>query len=181
MDDLLPTYLQSTLAEFECYQTLAERSLAQLSEAEWFFVPDPESNSIALVVKHVAGNLRSRWSGFLHSDGEKADRNRDSEFVLEAGDTVESLKARWEGAWKILFEQLRSLEPADLSRTITIRSEPILVVAAIQRSLAHTAHHVGQIVYLAKHLRGSEFGSLSVPKGQSEVFWQGMKEKFGKS
>ena len=177
MNQALHSYLHSTRLEYQRYKTLADQSLAQLSEADWFFVPDEESNNIALIVKHVAGNLRSRWSGFLTSDGEKPDRDRDAEFVLEEGDTVESLQARWDEAWQILFEELGRLGEPDLSRTITIRSEPFLAIAAIQRSLAHTAHHVGQIVYVAKHLRGPEFGSLSIPKGQSKVFLEAMQKK----
>jgi hypothetical protein len=169
--------LGSTLSEFERHKTYADKALGQLSEGDWFFVPDQESNSIALIVKHVAGNLGSRWKDFFTSDGEKPDRDRDAEFVLEASDTVESLKARWEGAWGILYGVLGNLGPADLSRTITIRSEPVLAVAAIQRSLAHTASHVGQIVYIAKHLRGPEFGSLSVPRGQSRAFLEAMQKR----
>ena len=177
MNSVLQTYLKTTRLEFERHRTYADKSLAQLSEAGWFFVPDKESNSIALIVKHVAGNLHSRWKDFLTSDGEKPDRDRDREFVLEEGDTVESLKARWDEVWEILCGVLRSLEVPDWGRTITIRTEPMLVVAAIQRSLAHTAHHVGQIVYVAKHLRGAEFGSLSIPKGQSKAYLEAMQNK----
>lgn len=179
MNEVLQVYLQTTIFEFERHKTYADKALAQLSEADWFFVPDIESNSIAVIVKHVAGNLRSRWKDFLSSDGEKPDRNRDLEFVLQEGDTVESLKARWDEAWEILLGELNRLEASDLSRTITIRLEPMLAIAVIQRSLAHTASHVGQIVYIAKHLRGPEFGSLSIPRGQSQAFLEAMQKRQG--
>lgn len=172
-------FLQASIAEFKRYQKLAEESLAQVSEAEWFYIPAPENNSIAIIVKHLAGNLRSRWTDFLSSDGEKPDRVRDREFELE-DDTLESLRQGWEAAWKVLLDTLEALGPQDLSRTITIRAEPHSVPQAIQRSLAHTAYHVGQIVLLAKQIRGADFHSLSIPKGQSQQFLQAMREQHQK-
>lgn len=167
-------FLQASIAEFKRYQKLAEQSLAQVSQAEWFYTPAPENNSIAIIVKHLAGNLRSRWTDFLESDGEKPQRKRDSEFELE-GDSIESLRQRWEAAWSVLLGTLESLEPEDLTRTVYIRSQPLSVPEAIQRSLAHTAYHVGQIVLLAKQIKGANFQTLSIPKGQSEQFLQAMQ------
>jgi hypothetical protein len=169
-------WLEDVKLEFRRMKRQAEKALDQVSDEDFFRALDPESNSLALIVKHLAGNLRSRWTDFLTSDGEKPDRNRDSEFILEAGDTREALMARWEAGWKLLADALElSLE--DIERTVLIRGEPHTVVQAVNRQLTHYAGHVGQIVFLAKHLAGPRWQTLSVPRGQSAAFNAKMAEK----
>ncbi len=163
-------YLDDAVDQFHKLKELAEKAMAQVADEHFLFALDDESNSIALIVKHLAGNLRSRWTDFLTSDGEKPNRRRDSEFVIEKGDTRAGLMQRWEAGWNCLFAALKLLEPADLSRTVLIRSEPHSVIQAVNRQLTHYAYHVGQIVFLAKHLAGSEWQSLSVPRGRSEEY-----------
>ncbi|HET9285884.1 MAG TPA: DUF1572 family protein [Candidatus Angelobacter sp.] len=163
-------YYDEARRSFRGYKRLADGALAQLSDEEFFRAPDPESNSTALVVKHIAGNLRSRFKDFLTTDGEKPDRNRDQEFVLTAQDTRADLMRRWEESFKIVFDVIESLTPEDFTRTITIRGEPHTVLQAFSRSIAHTAYHVGQILYLGKHLRGAQWNILSIPKGKSAEF-----------
>lgn len=162
--------LDESFRTFRGYKRMADAALSQVSNEEFFRVLDPESNSIAVIVKHVGGNLRSRWTDFLTSDGEKPDRNRDSEFELTSGDTREDLMRRWEHGWETTFKSLEGLKPEDILRTITIRAEPHTVLQAISRSMTHAAHHVGQIVFLAKHLRGSEWKTLSIPRGKTAEF-----------
>ena len=169
--------MEDALREFRRLKRQAEKALAQVSEDEFFRALDPESNSLAVIVKHLAGNLRSRWMDFLTSDGEKPDRKRDSEFVIEAGDTRAALMERWERGWKYLFDALEPLGGDDLMRTVMIRSEPHTVVQAVNRQLTHYGAHVGQIVFLAKHLAGPRWQTLSVPRGQSEQFNQKMKDR----
>lgn len=170
-DDLGPLYLTAVLAEFRRYKRLGDGAIEQASDEDLVAAIDDESNSIAVIAKHVGGNLRSRWSDFLTTDGEKPDRDRDAEFVVDPGRaTRAAVMAWWEEGWRALFGSLEALAPDDLLRTVTIRGEPHSVVRAIERSLAHTAYHVGQIVLLAKHRRGAEWRSLSIPKGQSKTF-----------
>ena len=164
------TILADAAAEFRRYKALAEDALAQASEAELLRTLDAESNSMAMIMKHIAGNLRSRWTDFLTTDGEKPDRRRDTEFVAEAPDTPQTLLQRWEEGWSRLFETLAALRPEDLDRIIVIRGEPHSALRALQRSLAHTAYHVGQIVFLAKHFAGERWKTLSIPRGKSEEF-----------
>lgn len=171
-------FIQASLSEFIRYKTLAEGALAQVSDPEWFYTPNTEANCLAIIVKHVAGNLRSRWADFLSSDGEKPDRQRDTEFELSPTDTVPSLRISWEESWRILMGTLEKLTPEDLSRTVTIRGQPHSVVEATQRSITHIAYHVGQIVQLAKILRGPGFKNLSIPKGQSQKFIEEMRKKY---
>ncbi|MEP6472039.1 MAG: DUF1572 family protein [Acidobacteriota bacterium] len=163
-------YLADALSEFRKYKTFAEKALAQVSDEDWFRRIDPESNSVALVVKHLSGNLRSRWTDFLTTDGEKPDRNRDAEFEEEDADTKEALLARWETGWRLLFAALDPLTDDDLQRTVTIRGEPHTVLQAITRQLTHYASHVGQVVFLAKHLAGARWQTLSIPRGKSRQF-----------
>lgn len=163
-------YCDEARRSFRGYKRLADGALAQLSDEEFFRAPDPESNSVALVVKHIAGNLRSRFKDFLTSDGEKPDRDRDQEFVLAAHDTRHDLMRRWEESFKLAFEVIASLAAEDFNRTLTIRGEPHSVLQSLNRSLTHTAYHVGQILYLGKHLRGAEWNILSIPKGKSAEF-----------
>ena len=164
------TYYEEVRRSFRGYKRLADGGLAQLSDEEFFRAPDAESNSAALIVKHVAGNLRSRWKDFLTTDGEKPDRNRDQEFLIGPEDTRPELMRRWEESFQIVFDAIGSLTAEDFSRTITIRGDPHTIWQAMNRSLAHTAYHVGQILYVGKHLRGAEWQSQSIPKGKSAEF-----------
>jgi hypothetical protein len=163
------SYIEDSLAVFHYYKRLAERAMEQVTDEELFATLDDEANSIAVVVKHMAGNMRSRWTDFLTTDGEKPSRNRDSEFV-DPPATCEALLNLWEDGWACLFQAIEPLSDADLSRTITIRSEPHSVMQAINRQLAHYPHHVGQIVLLAKHFAHDRWQSLSVPKNKSADF-----------
>lgn len=171
-------YLEDALERLRATKRQAERAAEQVSDEEFFRTIDPESNSIALIMKHMAGNMRSRWTDFLTSDGEKPDRRRDSEFLIEGEDRRAVLDA-WEDGWRRVFEAVGALRPEDLTRTVRIRHEPYAVVAAINRQLEHYGHHVGQIVFLAKHLKSSAWQTLSIPRGQSETFNAGMEEKHG--
>ncbi|HMC30759.1 MAG TPA: DUF1572 family protein, partial [Candidatus Angelobacter sp.] len=164
------TYYDEVRRGFRGYKRLADGALAQLSDQDFFHAPDPESNGAAVIVKHVAGNLRSRWKDLLTTDGEKPDRNRDQEFVLTAEDTRPDLMRRWEESFQIVFDCIASLTPEDFSRTVTIRGEPHTILQAMNRSLMHTAYHVGQILYVGKHLRGADWTMLSIPKGKSAEF-----------
>jgi hypothetical protein len=168
---MIENYHSDSLTSFRNYKKLAERAIEQVSDDEFFATIDDEANSIALIVKHIAGNLRSRWTDFLTSDGEKADRNRDTEFEIIA-DTRESLMQYWESGWQTLFGAIEPLTPDDFSKTVTIRGEPHTIVEAINRQLTHYAYHVGQIVFLAKHFRSSDWKTLSVPKNRSAEFNQ---------
>jgi hypothetical protein len=163
-------YLDEVRRSFRGYKRLADGGLAQLNDPDFFKAPDTESNSAAQLVKHMAGNLRSRWLDFLTTDGEKPDRNRDQEFVLTQADTRTDLMRRWEESFKIVFDTVSSLKPEDFVKTVTIRGEPHTILQAINRSLMHTAYHVGQILYVGKHLRGAAWEVLSIPKGKSEEF-----------
>ena len=169
-------YHADAIKSFRNYKKLAEKALEQVADDHFFHVIDSESNSIGILVKHIAGNLHSRWSDFLNSDGEKSTRDRDSEFE-QIGDGRKSLMQFWESGWETLFSALEPLEEADLSRTITIRGEPHTVVEAINRQLSHYAYHVGQIVFLAKHLSSTEWKTLSIPRNQSARFNQFLREK----
>ncbi len=177
--ELAENYKQDALNSFRSYKKLAERAIAQLSDGDFFILIDPEANSVALIVKHIGGNLHSRWRDFLNSDGEKPDRDRDLEFEIR-GDSRESLMAFWESGWQTLFDNLEPLTPGDLLRTVTIRGEPHTVVEAINRQLTHYSYHIGQVVFLAKHLRSSEWRNLSVPKRQSKQFNRFLSEKQAK-
>ncbi len=179
-EQIIENYKTDTIEAFRNYKKLAERAVEQVNEDEYFRAIDAEANSIAVIVKHLGGNLRSRWTNFLTEDGEKADRDRDSEFVTEA-DTRESLTALWETGWRALFDTLESLKIEDFGRTVKIRGEDFSVIKALNRSLAHTAYHVGQITFLAKHFRASEWKTLSVPRGQSGEFNAYLAENKGKT
>jgi len=163
------SYIEDALAVFRYYKKLAERAMEQVPDEHLFTVLDPEANSIAIIVKHVTGNMRSRWTDFLTTDGEKPDRNRDGEFV-DPPATREALMADWEDGWARVFAALEPLTDADLGRTVTIRGEPHSVMQAVNRQLAHYPHHVGQIVLLAKHFACDHWQSLSVPRNKSAEF-----------
>jgi hypothetical protein len=163
------SYIEDSLALLGQYKTLAEKAFAQLTDGELNRQLDRESNSICQIVKHIAGNMRSRWTDFLTSDGEKPDRDRDSEFIA-APLTREEMSKLWNEGWSILFAALEPLSGEDLGRTITIRAEPHSVMQAINRQIAHYSLHIGQIIFIAKHLRSSEWTTLSVPKNRSAEF-----------
>ncbi|HUJ41474.1 MAG TPA: DUF1572 family protein [Candidatus Acidoferrales bacterium] len=161
-------FAAATLRELRSLKRAAERAMAQVSDEQFFAALDPETNSIAVLVKHIAGNMLSRWTDFLSSDGEKPWRDRDAEFRIDPADTRATLLERWEQGWHILLSTLESLGPADLERTVTIRAEPYSVVGATQRSLSHYSDHIGQIILLAKHLAGPNWKTLSIPRGKSQ-------------
>ena len=163
-------YLREVDREFRRYRALAEKALDQVPGERWLAEPAPGSNSLAVVIKHVAGNLRSRWTDFLTTDGEKPDRDRDGEFEIRAGEGPGSLRAAWDAGWETVFASLDSLGEADLSKRVRIRGEEMSAFQAIQRSLAHSALHVGQIVYVAKMLAGDRWTTLSIPRGGSKAF-----------
>ena len=167
MTDISSHYLEEVRRQFRGYKRLGEGAINQLKDDELFKTLDPESNSVALLIKHIAGNQRSRFTDFLASDGEKPNRNRDQEFEMTTSSRAEAMRW-WEEGWACVFSAIESLKPEDLMRTVTIRSEPHTVLQAINRQLAHYAMHVGQIVFLAKHIRSSEWKSLSIPRGKSE-------------
>ena len=161
-------YLRSIRHVYRMYKDLGDKAIAQVSsDADLHVQIDPESNSIAVIVKHVAGNLRSRFRDFLTTDGEKPDRNRDAEFEMPDEASREEILRWWNDGWGVLLDTLQSLTAEDLERTVRIRREELLVVEALNRSVTHTAYHVGQIVYVARHLVGADWKSLSIPKGRS--------------
>jgi len=166
------SYVQLLIREFKRTKSLADGAMAQISDEQFFASPGPGDNSIAVIVKHVGGNLVSRWTDFLTSDGEKPGRDRDTEFQISMNDTREHLLQVWTLGWKTLFETLEPLPDSDMARIVTIRGEPLTVLQAVNRQLTHYAYHVGQIVYVAKHHCGSKWSTLSVPLGGSKEFNQ---------
>lgn len=160
-------FIASVRAEFTRYRGLVDKALAQLGDEDLFWRPDPDSNNIALILKHLGGNLQSRWTDFFTTDGEKAWRDRDSEFE-ERGVTRAQLMESMNKGWSALFALLDTLTPGDLLRVVTIRGQPHTTILALERSLAHVAYHTGQIVLLAKVRKGAAFQPLSIPKGQSK-------------
>ena len=165
-EDLAAHYLEEARRQFRGHKRLAEGALAQLSDDQLFRTPDPESNSIAIVMRHINGNQRSRFTDFLTTDGEKPNRHRDQEFELPA-ESRDQLMNAWERSWDVVFNALDSLTPGDLMKNVTVRGQPLTVLQAINRQVAHYAYHVGQIIFLAKHWKGTEWRSLSIPKGKS--------------
>ena len=163
------SYLADSLTILRQYKRLAERAMEQVTDEQLNRTLDAEGNSIAVLVKHMAGNMHSRWTDFLTSDGEKPDRNRDSEFEEPPATRGELMKT-WEAGWRCVFEALEALSDNDMTRAVLIRSEPHSVMQAIQRQVAHYASHTGQIVFLAKHFQAAQWNSLSVPRGKSEEF-----------
>jgi hypothetical protein len=177
--DLGYHYLENAAVEFRKLKTLADRAIAQVGDEDLFTALDPESNSLAVLMRHVGGNLRSRFRDFLTTDGEKPERDRDAEFSVPPGTTRADLLAVWETGWTTLLGSVDALLPADLEKTVTIRGEPLSLVQALERALSHVAAHTGQIVFLAKHLRGSAWQTLSVPRGASAELNRRMAEKAG--
>jgi Protein of unknown function (DUF1572) len=176
-EDTGTAYLTDALRGFRSYKKLAEEALAQTSDEDIFRLIDPEANSIAMLIKHMAGNMRSRWTDFLTSDGEKSDRHRDREFEIDPGTTRAGVMKWWEDGWQCVFAAVTPLKPDDLAKTVFIAGREHTVMQAITRQLLHYAGHVNQIVLLAKHFRGSQWKSLSIPKGQSETFARQFEQK----
>jgi hypothetical protein len=170
MSDLAQTYLTDMRLRLEKLRSTAEAAIAQCSDASFTASPDSETNSIALTVKHIAGNLHSRFTGFIVTDGEKPDRHRDNEFILMPRDTRDALMQRWLESWDLMLRTVAALTPDELGRTLTIRGEPHTVVAALNRNLVHLAYHVGQIVQLAKHYAGPAWRTLTIARGASETY-----------
>ena len=168
--DLASHYLDEARRQFRGHKRMAEGAIAQLPDEDLFATLDPESNSVAILVKHLAGNMRSRFTDFLTTDGEKPDRFRDREFELSAASTRADVIKWWEEGWNCVFAALETLKSEDVMRTVTVRGQPHTVLQAINRQIAHYAQHTGQIVFLAKHLRSSEWKTLSIPRGKSEDY-----------
>lgn len=163
-------YLLDCAETFRKYKRMADTALARVTDEQFFAALDAESNSPAVLVKHMAGNLRSRWSDLLTSDGEKPDRDRDGEFEVRDGDSRAALLEAWEAGWALVSRTLDELTPADLERGVRIRGEPHSLTQALNRQMTHAAYHAGQIVFLAKHFQSGAWESLSVPRGQSGQF-----------
>lgn len=176
MLSVIRNYKANAIASFLGYKSLAEKAFDQVDEEEFFVQIDEESNSIAVLVKHISGNQISRFTDFLTTDGEKSDRNRDSEFIT-GNDDRESLMARWEKGWENLISTLNGLDDGDFSKTVMIRGEDHTVVEAINRQLTHYSYHVGQIVFLAKHLKSADWKTLSVPRNRSREFNEFLERK----
>lgn len=169
-------FLDEALKTFRSYKKLGEKAFEQLNDEEFFAQIDEESNSVAVIIKHMAGNMISRWTDFLTTDGEKPDRHRDAEFVA-GEETRDEIMARWERGWRAVFAAIEPLQAEDVTRTVFIRGEAHTVVKAIDRQIAHYAYHVGQIVFLAKHLKSKDWKSLSVPRNRSAEFNAYLAEK----
>lgn len=172
----LQNYVSDAESTFRAYKAMAEKALAQISDAEFFSSPDEESNSPAIIVKHIAGNQRSRWRNFLTEDGEKPDRDRDSEFV-EAGQSRDQMMDAWELGWALVFKAVKGLGPEDLARKVLIRSQEHTVIEALNRQLTHYAYHIGQLVYACKAFRRSDWKTLSVPRNRSADFNEFMENR----
>jgi hypothetical protein len=179
-DTLAKHFLDDARKTFRDYKALADKSFEQLAEEEFFVVLDEESNSVGVIVKHMAGNMLSRWTDFLTSDGEKPTRNRDMEFVLTKGTTRQQLLEYWERGWRAVFDAVEPLQPEDVERKVFIRGQEHSVMQAIMRQLTHYAYHTGQIVFLAKHFRSGEWKSLSIPRNRSAEFNTYMTEEVSK-
>jgi hypothetical protein len=171
MDEPLARHYQTdALQTFRDYKRLAEKAFEQIDGEEFFLTLDEESNSIAVIIKHMAGNMISRWTDFLTSDGEKPDRHRDMEFVITEGTTRDDLLADWERGWACVFAAIEPLQSEDLNRKVLIRGEEHSIIEAINRQLTHYAYHTGQIIFLAKHFRSADWKSLSIPRNKSAEF-----------
>lgn len=170
--DAATHYLEEARRQLRGHKRMGEGAMSQLRDEDFFVTLDPEANSVAILVKHLAGNMRSRFTDFLTSDGEKPDRFRDREFEVTPATTRGEVMSWWEEGWACVFAAIDPLKPEDVMHTVTIRGEPHTVLQAINRQIAHYAQHIGQIVFLAKHLRSSEWKTLSIPRGKSEEFKQ---------
>jgi len=174
-------FLDDAIASFRAYKKLAEKALDQISDEEFFARIDEESNSVAVIMKHMAGNMLSRWSDFLTTDGEKPSRNRDTEFVVEPRTTKSNVLAYWDKGWSCVFAALEPLQAEDFDKKVLIRGEEHSIVQAINRQLTHYAYHIGQIVFLAKHFRSTEWKSLTIPKNRSAEFNKYLEQKAGEA
>ncbi len=170
MTEFTEHYLEEARRQMRGHKRMGEGAMAQLHDEDFFVTLDPEGNSVAILVKHLAGNMRSRFTDFLTTDGEKPDRFRDREFELTSSTTRADVMRWWEEGWACVFAAIDSLKPEDVLRAVTIRGEPHTVLQAVNRQIAHYAQHIGQIVFLAKHLRSNEWKTLSIPRGRSEEF-----------
>ena len=179
MNTLGTVYLESAIKRFLTYKVLGDMTFAQLDEKDFYYTPGESSNSIAVIIQHMHGNMLSRWTNFLTEDGEKPGRNRDEEFSPPTC-SRDQLIAKWEEGWRCLIDTLRSLKDDDLLKTITIRHEPLIAIDAINRQLAHYPHHVGQIVYIGKMILDQNWKSLSIAKGDSQSFNTAMAAKYKK-
>jgi hypothetical protein len=168
--DVANHYVEEARRQLRGHKRMGEGAMSQLRDQDFFVTLDPEGNSVAILVKHLAGNMRSRFTDFLTSDGEKADRFRDREFELTSGTTRSDVMKWWEEGWACVLGTIDALKPEDVMRTVSIRGEPHTVLQAINRQIAHYAQHIGQIVFLAKHLKSTEWKTLSIPRGKSEGF-----------
>jgi Protein of unknown function (DUF1572) len=169
-NDISTHYLEESRRQFRGLKRFGEAAMTQLHDEDFFFTLDSESNSVAILVKHLAGNMRSRFTDFLATDGEKPDRFRDREFEVTAATTRAEVMRWWEEGWAVVMATIESLKPEDVMKTVTIRNEPHTVLQALNRQIAHYSAHVAQIVFLAKHLRSSDWKTLSIPRGKSEEF-----------
>ena len=174
---LWKAYLEDILFSFRKQKELAEKAFRQVKDQGFFQKPGDHSNSIAIIIKHVAGNLVSRWTDFLTTDGDKPWRDRDAEFIIGPDDTRERLMAAWEAGWAALFQTLSNLQEADLLKTVTIRREEHTVFQAIHRSLTHTSYHVGQIIYLSRLVTKEDWQWITIPPGQSKQ-WKDQGGKY---
>jgi len=168
-------FLKDSIKRFKYYKDLGDKTFAQVDESAIFFQPSTESNSIAVIVQHMYGNMLSRWTNFLTEDGEKEWRKRDAEFEVMRC-SKQDILSFWNDGWKCMFDTPESLQPSDLIKTVTIRTEPLTVYDAILRQLAHYPYHVGQIVYLGRLVKNNEWKSLSIPKGDSAAYLDSIKE-----
>ena len=180
LDALGNAFLTDARQRFESMKKSVERATAQVNDEQFFQTLGEDGNSIALLMKHMSGNLESRFTDFLTSDGEKPTRDRDGEFVREEGDTRDTIAAGWERGWNALWGALDSVSAGDLLRTVKIRGEPHTVVQALLRQVAHQSMHAGQVIILAKHYAGAKWETLSIPRGKSKEFEAKMREKQGK-
>ena len=167
---IVQNYFEDAIASLKNYKKLADKAIAQVKDDEFFVTLDDEANSVAVIMKHMAGNMFSRWTDFLTSDGEKPDRNRDLEFVIEATTSKDDVLDYWERGWACVFAAIEPLKPEDFEKTVMIRGEPHTIVMAINRQLMHYSYHIGQLVFLAKHFRSTQWNSLSIPRNKSAEF-----------
>jgi len=172
---IVQNYFDDAVKALKAYKKLADKAIAQMKDDEFFVTLDEEANSVAVIMKHMAGNMFSRWTNFLTTDGEKPDRNRDMEFVIEPSTTKTAVLDYWERGWARVFEALEPLTLEDFEKTVMIRGEEHTIVMAINRQLMHYSYHIGQIVFLAKHFRSSEWSSLSIPRNKSAEFNSSMQ------
>ncbi|HKO95891.1 MAG TPA: DUF1572 family protein [Pyrinomonadaceae bacterium] len=170
-------YLEDAIASLRAYKKQADKAIAQLKEGEIFRTLDEEGNSVAVIMKHMVGNMFSRWTDFLTTDGEKPNRNRDMEFVIEPETTSQQVLDYWERGWKCVFDALDPLTADELLKTVTIRGEAHTVMQAINRQLTHYPNHIGQIIFLVKHFRASEWETLSIPRNKSAEFNKYLQEQ----